>query len=155
MSYFVQFSETGHANDYAFQNYTGTDIPANYLVQVDTTYYLGPSSTPTGPGDGVGVMLPSGLGVRCIGVTLEVIRANSSGAGYAGLAGRVRCFGPLAVGIATAAIAINAQVEADSGTAGLVKTYTSAAVVLGIALSQAQTALDQILIMLSAGQVAV
>lgn len=155
MSYFVQLLETGHQNDYGVQNYSGTDIPANYLVMVDTTYYLGNSSSPVGPADGIGVALPSGSGVRCIGVTLEIIKASAAGAGTAGNGGRVRFFGPQAVMLATAAIAINAQVMADGTTAGLVKTYTSSAVILGIALSQASTAQDQILIMLSTGCVAV
>ena len=76
-------------------------------------------------------------------------------AGTPHTAGRVRFFGPLAVCIATAAINVNAQVMADNGTAGYVKTYASSAVVLGIALTPAGAAGDQILVMLSAGQDAV
>ena len=146
----LQIAENGYDIDLPAANYTGTDIPANYLVQVDTTYYNSASQTI----DGVGVALPTGSGVRCVGVTLEIIKAGSA-AGTPNTAGRVRFFGPLAVCIATAAINVNAQVMADNGTAGYVKTYASSAVVLGIALTQAGAAGDQILVMLSAGQVAV
>jgi hypothetical protein len=146
----LQIAENGYDLDMPVANYSGTDIPANFLVQIDTTYYNSASQTI----DGLGVILPSGGGVRCVGVTLEIIKAGAA-AGTPGTAGRVRFFGPLAVCIATAAINVNAQVMADNTTPGNVKTYASAAVVLGIALTQAGAAGDQILVMLSAGQVAV
>lgn len=145
----IQLAENGHANDFPFQNYTGTDIPPNTLVAVDTTYYVHSTNTQ----DGIGVIpaAPSADGSAAIGVTLVTIKAGS-GAGVAGEAGRVRCLGPLAVVTATGTVAIGAAVMADHTNPGNVKTYTSALYQVGIALTAADTTLDQIVIMLFGGK---
>jgi hypothetical protein len=141
----LQLAENGHANDYPFLNYSGTDIPANTLVTVDTTYYIHSSNVQ----DGIGVVpaAPAADGAMAIGVTLEIIKAGGA-AGTPGTAGRVRCLGPIAVVAATGTVAIGASVMADHTNPGNVKTYTSALYQVGVALTAADTTLDQIYVML-------
>ena len=147
-AYTVQIPELVYELDAPFVNYSGTDIPANYLVAVDTTYYLGPTPTPTGPADGVGIVLPSGAGVKVIGVTLEIIKAGASGVGYAGLPGRVRCFGPIAPFFCTGAITVGSLLEADGTTVGYVKAYSGPAFQIGIALNATGATGDQLQVLM-------
>jgi hypothetical protein len=144
MSFQVQLAENGHANDFPFQNYTGTDIPANTLVALDTNNLFGPTNV----NDGIGVMLPGAAGAKVLGITLTVIKAGAAGAGFGDMAGRVRCFGPIAVAIATGAITGGSLVEADNATPGNVKVYAGPAYQAGIALSSSGATGDQIFVML-------
>ncbi len=119
-----QLAQTPLASDETFKNYSGSDIPANTAVALDTTNYVGDSLGTTIPG----IILPAtgGNPSLCVGITMDKIKA--------GQVGRVRPLGT-AYAIANGTITPGQTVDADVTTAGRILAHTAAKASLGQARS--------------------
>jgi hypothetical protein len=134
-----QLSNAPSESDFAFFNYSGSDIPAFVSVQADAVNVVG-----TNPNEGIGIVPVAVTGNVVIGVTMEVIKAGSYG--------RVRCFGPIAQTFADGVVTANGIVDgsATASRIGFAKAHAAGKNQLGIALSTAADQ-DPVLVMLVGG----
>lgn len=129
-----QLAKTPLPSDLPFFNYSGTDIPADVAVSIDTVNVLGNAGV-----SGIGIVPVAATGNVTIGVTQTVIKAGSSGP--------VRTCG-IAVTTADGAITAGTVVDASAAASkvGFAKAHTAAKAQLGIALSTAAD-LDPVLVL--------
>ena len=139
----AQLANTPSGEDYAFKNYTGSDIPANVAVSVDTT--AANVISPTNLVDAIGVIPVAASGNPVVGVTMEIIPA--------GRVGRVRC-GGVAPMFADGAITAGTFVDASAAATkvGYAKVHVAAASTLGMALSTATADGDPVLVLIAQGR---
>ncbi len=143
MTDFLQISEQASPLDYTFANLQAADIPAYSLVVVDAANALSVNNVV----DYIAVKQSNTAGAAVIGITMETLRGTTFTGGPAGL-GRVRLIGPVGKAIASAAITAGAVVMNDNTGNGSVVTQTAGKAQIGIALSSAINANDEVAIVL-------